>query len=115
MTYSEQLSRAMETPEAMDPPLGILESLIAARDGRAKAVGKADASEGQLLAVELAYDEALIRISAAMSIETSPANFSNPLQERDRLEHQLARIGPNWNEFIYPEVMHHQSRFAFAA
>jgi hypothetical protein len=92
----------MEEPEATNPPAGLLESFLASRQQRAGAAGKPGALATDRLAYEVAYDLALIGVSAAMDIDTTPTNFKNPLRERERLEHQLADLGPNWKRFIYP-------------
>ena len=104
MMYCELLSRAMEKPEAANPPSGLLESFVESRQRRAELDQAPDASTDRL-ACEVAYDLALIRISSAMAIDTSPANFSVPMRERDRLEHKLAGLGLNWCRFVYPNGM----------
>jgi hypothetical protein len=46
-----------------------------------------------LLAVEIAYDRALIRLCSANDIAVIAAAFAFPGQERARLERELATIG----------------------
>jgi hypothetical protein len=45
------------------------------------------------LALELDHDRMLIRLCAAMGIESDPARFVNPLVERARLEALLRQRG----------------------
>ncbi len=47
----------------------------------------------QALAVEVAYDRALISLCVEHDISASVANFDQPWAERDRLEHELAAAG----------------------
>lgn len=45
------------------------------------------------LALELDHDRILLRLCAAMGIESDPSRFSNPLAERERLEDLLRSAG----------------------
>jgi hypothetical protein len=45
------------------------------------------------LALELDHDRMLLRLCAAMEIESDPSRFVNPLAERARLEALLRRAG----------------------
>jgi hypothetical protein len=45
------------------------------------------------LALELDHDRMLLRLCAAMGIESDPTRFVNPLAERARLEPLLRRAG----------------------
>ncbi len=45
------------------------------------------------LALELDHDRMLLRLCAAMGIESDPTRFVNPLAERARLEAMLRRAG----------------------
>jgi hypothetical protein len=45
------------------------------------------------LALELDHDRMLLRLCAAMGIESDPTRFVNPLAERARLEALLRRAG----------------------
>lgn len=45
------------------------------------------------LALELDHDRMLLRLCAAMGIESDPSRFVNPLDERERLEALLRRAG----------------------
>lgn len=45
------------------------------------------------LALELDHDRMLLRLCAAMDIESDPTRFVNPLAERARLEALLRRAG----------------------
>ena len=45
------------------------------------------------LALELDHDRMLLRLCAAMGIESDPGQFVNPLIERARLEGLLRRAG----------------------
>lgn len=103
MSYCELLTQAMKIPRAAGPSDGLLEALLNSRSDRAldKCGPRPDLSE--CLAHEVAYDRALIDISDAMGIETSPVHFASPVGERRRLEQVLAERGSNWNRFIYPD------------
>jgi hypothetical protein len=45
------------------------------------------------LALELDHDRMLLRLCAAMGIESDPGRFTNPLAERSRLEGALRSAG----------------------
>ena len=45
------------------------------------------------LATEVGYDRALIKLSLAHDIATSPENFTKPAEERQRLERALSAAG----------------------
>ena len=45
------------------------------------------------LALELDHDRMLLRLCAAIGIQSEPARFANPLAERSRLEALLRRAG----------------------
>ena len=45
------------------------------------------------LALELDHDRMLLRLCAAMGIESAPSRFVNPLVERERLERLLRHSG----------------------
>jgi hypothetical protein len=51
------------------------------------------ASAISALAVEVAYDCALLRLCALEGIEALPADFSHPAQDRHRLERELKAVG----------------------
>jgi len=46
-----------------------------------------------VLARELAYDVALVRLATAVGIATDPSNFEHPGSERTRLEQALLELG----------------------
>ncbi len=58
---------------------------------RALQGGTADAASG--VAVQLAYDLALLRLCRALDVAADPAGFTRPLPERRRLESLLAGRG----------------------
>jgi len=45
------------------------------------------------LALELDHDRMLLRLCAAVGIESDPSRFVNPLAERERLEDLLRAVG----------------------
>ena len=45
------------------------------------------------LATEVGYDRALIKLSLASDIHTSPEHFTKPAEERRRLERALVEVG----------------------
>jgi hypothetical protein len=45
------------------------------------------------LAAQVSYDRSLIKLCQIFDIATSPNNFSHPVSERRRLEHELALAG----------------------
>jgi hypothetical protein len=59
--------------------------------------GTATAQEA--LAIEVAYDRALIRLCTAHGIDVAPARFAHPQAERDRLEQGLATLGIHLDTF----------------
>ena len=49
-------------------------------------------SSGSVLADDVAYDRALIRLCAAKGIGAAPERFAQPVDERRRLEQELAAM-----------------------
>jgi hypothetical protein len=47
----------------------------------------------EVLARELSYDGALIRLCESLDVRATPAWFESPRRERARLEHELLRRG----------------------
>ena len=50
-------------------------------------------SANAMLAAEIAYDRALIKLAAAYGIDVAAGRFSRPRAERDRLERELVARG----------------------
>ncbi|MGA2474045.1 MAG: hypothetical protein ABSG39_11195 [Acidimicrobiales bacterium] len=116
MSYSDLLAEAMKVPRAAGPSDGLLEALVKSRHARALGERSSGQDVPGRLASEVAYDRALIDISDAMGIETSPGHFVSPMTERQRPEHVLAERGSNWSRFIYPHgATDHRGALASAA
>jgi hypothetical protein len=79
--YVDLLTRALGTDEA------------GSRSNDLLLAGGSTTSAAESLARELSYDGALIRMCEAVSVPASPARFTNPTQERQRLELELAALG----------------------
>ncbi len=54
------------------------------------------------LALEVAYDAALIRLSDHLGIETGPERFDPPASERERLHREVLQSLPNLTEVLLP-------------
>ncbi len=55
-----------------------------------------------VVAHEIAYDVALIKLSQHLGIDTGPERFAAPEQERERLHRELVEELPALREVIYP-------------
>jgi hypothetical protein len=98
-TYTETLGRAMvDSDVATRINLSMLECLANGGDTRPRV--KNEVLAVTLLARELDYDHALIRLSLSMGFETGPERFETPEAERNRLRHALAGLGPMWADFM---------------
>ena len=103
MSYCELLERAMQLPRPSGPSDGLLEVLVKSRRARDLDEWASCSDVSECLAHQVAYDRALIDISEAMGIETSPDRFVASAAERSRLEHVLADRDSNWSWFIFPD------------
>jgi hypothetical protein len=94
--YSELLSELcadmdpVRLPTSRDELVVILLQCRRRLDGRGIDQGHVLAED---LALELDHDRMLIRLCAAMGIQSDPTRFSNPLAERARLEPLLRQCG----------------------
>jgi hypothetical protein len=92
--YVQLLAAAFTADRSEMPGRG--ELLSRARTCRGKMLRStlhAPASVERYLARDVTYDCALIRLCVAVGIPATPASFSQPLDERARLEHALAEAG----------------------
>jgi len=64
-----------------------------ARTCRAHMLESASHAAAAALAAELSYDRALLKVCEAHGIVTSPRRFSQPREERARLERELEGVG----------------------
>jgi hypothetical protein len=94
--YSELLSRLcadvdpVQLPTSRDELVVILLQCRRRLEGHSLEDGNVMAED---LALELDHDRMLLRLCAAMGIESDPSQFENPLSERARLEGLLRRTG----------------------
>jgi hypothetical protein len=99
--YSELLSGLcadmdpVQLPTSRDELVVILLQCRRRLEGHGRAHAMADHEQvmAEDLALELDHDRMLIRLCAAMGIESDPARFVNPLAERVRLETLLRGAG----------------------
>ena len=92
--YVDLLTRALGTDEAsFRSNDSLLANLVDSRARLRGVDGGSTSSAAESLARELSYDGALIRMCEALSVPASAARFSNPTQERQRLELELAALG----------------------
>jgi hypothetical protein len=92
--YVDLLTRALGTDEAGSRSNDLLLADLVDSRARLRGVnGGSTSSAAESLARELSYDSALVRLCAALSIPASPSRFTNPTQERQRLELELAALG----------------------
>ncbi len=92
--YVDLLTRALGTDEAGFKSNDLLLADVVDSRARLRDVdGGSAISAAECLARELSYDGALIRLCEALSVPASPVRFTNPTQERQRLELELAALG----------------------
>ena len=94
--YSELLSELCADPDPVRLPTSrdeFVEILLQCR--RRLHAHRADPGHAMAegLALELDHDRMLLRLCAAMGIESDPTRFANPLVERARLETLLRSAG----------------------
>jgi hypothetical protein len=92
--YVDLLTRALGTDEAGSRSNDLLLADLVDSRARLRGVnGGSTPSAAESLARELSYDGALIRLCEALAVPASASRFSNPPQERQRLELELAALG----------------------
>jgi hypothetical protein len=92
--YVDLLTRALGTDEAsIKSNDSLLADLVDSRARLRGTGGGSGSSAAESLARELTYDGALIRMCEALSVPASASRFSNPTQERQRLELELTTLG----------------------
>ena len=92
--YVDLLTRALGTDEAGSKSNDLLLADLVDSRARLRSVnGGSTTSAAESLARELSYDGALIRMCEALSLPASASRFTNPPQERQRLELELAAHG----------------------
>jgi hypothetical protein len=92
--YVDLLTQALGTDEAGSKSNDLLLADLFDSRARLRDVnGGSTSSAAESLARELSYDGALIRMCEALAVPASPSRFSNPPQERQRLELELAALG----------------------
>ncbi len=94
--YSELLSRLCADVDPVQLPTSRNELVVILLQCRRRLEGHS-VDDGNVmaedLALELDHDRMLLRLCAAMGIESDPTHFVNPLRERARLEALLRRAG----------------------
>jgi hypothetical protein len=92
--YVDLLTRTLGTDEAGSKSNDwLLADLVDSRARLRGVDGGPTTSAAESLARELSYDGALIRMCEALSLPASASRFTNPPQERQRLELELAAHG----------------------
>ncbi len=92
--YVDLLTRALGTDETRSRSNDLLlAELVESRVRLRTRDGASLHSAAESLARELSYDGALIRLCEALSVPASATWFSNPSQERRRLEDELIARG----------------------
>jgi hypothetical protein len=92
--YVQLLSAVLTADRAGSYAPGDLLSLArTSRHQMLTSTDRAHLSAERVLAYDVNYDCALIRLCAASGIETTPASFGQPGVERARLERALAESG----------------------
>ena len=92
--YVDLLTQALGTDEAGSKSNDLLLADLVDSRARLRDVnGGSTSSAAESLARELTYDGALIRMCEALSVPASASRFSNPTQERQRLELELTTLG----------------------
>ncbi len=92
VAYADLLTQALGSGEDAGRPNGLLLSDLVRSRARLGATS-GDVPVAEVLARELSYDGALIRLCRSLDVETEPIRFANPAVERARLERELARRG----------------------
>jgi hypothetical protein len=94
--YSELLSGLCDDMDPVQLPTSRDELVVILLQCRRRLHGRTvDPSHvmAEDLALELDHDRMLLRLCAALRIESDPSRFVNPLAERSRLEALLRRAG----------------------
>jgi hypothetical protein len=93
--YVELLTTSLDSDRASTiSGDGLFETAIACRNRMlGSRVQTGNCGSAQRLAYEIAYDRALINLSAASGIDVGPERFAHPPEERTRLEQALAEEG----------------------
>jgi hypothetical protein len=93
--YADLLSRALGKERATDRSNDLLMAdLVQSRARLQAAEDTATTPADEVLARELSYDGALIALCRSLDVPaTTPTRFASPIQERARLERELADRG----------------------
>ncbi len=90
VAYADLLTQALGNGEDARRSNGLLLTDLVRSRARLEAT-RGDVPVAEVLARELSYDGALIRLCRSLDVETEPTRFANPADERARLERELAR------------------------
>jgi hypothetical protein len=90
--YADLLTRALGTEGDACRSDDLLVAEVIRSRARLQATS-GDDPVAEVLARELSYDSALIRLCRALDVETEPVRFATPAPERARLERELERCG----------------------
>lgn len=97
--YVDLLSEALDAWPNDSADIDLLEYTVRCRSEMLRAGPPHGGTAWELLVLEVAYDRALIKLSAAHGLFAVPTNFTFPTQERARLEAELATAGMNLASF----------------
>ncbi len=93
--YTELLYSALDAWVDSPDEAVLIDHVVKCRNEMLIAIPHRDENAYSALAAEVSYDRALIKLCEANGIEASAANFTNPSEERRRLEKALAGAGIN--------------------
>jgi hypothetical protein len=92
--YSDLLTRALGKERAVHRSNDLLLADLVRSRARLRAEDTAVTPADEALARELTYDGALLRLCESLDVPAAtPAGFTNPKQERARLERELVERG----------------------
>src|SRR5579871_6787092 len=87
--YTDVLADAFRTSDNGLTGATLVEQVVDRRIQMLKAQARHSSSAYDLLALEVAYDVALIQLCGDVGVATNVADFANPLVERARVERVL--------------------------
>jgi hypothetical protein len=91
--YTDLLLQAIEATPAHDGSgHALVERLVASEVWREEKPRSGSQYVSEVLAHEIAYDQALIELCAALGIDAEPESFTSPMNARARLEHELTDL-----------------------
>ncbi len=102
MAYKDLLTAAVESYPTAPDHEHVAAFLVALADLDAVRYSGTPAPASRVVAHEVAYDAALIKLSEHLGIDTDPERFKVPFEERERLHRAVAEALPSLHEIIFP-------------